>query len=392
MNASLGILTLLGSTGGGAEKALGEGSVTLLVIYGFVAIGFSFLCSIAEAVLLSVTPSYIATLKTKGKSSAALLAHLKENIDRPLAAILSLNTIAHTVGATGVGAEAAGIWGSSIVGVVSAIMTLAILILSEIIPKTIGAVYWRSLAPYVGRFVQTLIYLLYPLVWVSDLLTKVIAGGAKKHVITRDEVAAMAKLSAAGGELDSNETRILENLFLLDRLTAQDIMTPRTVMIAFPEDITVAEVLQQAPELPVSRVPLYKESIDQITGLVLKTDILLAQATEKPNTQLAELRRDVRTIRDDASLKRLLGVLLNNREHLAVVVDEYGGTDGLVTLEDLIETLLGVEIVDESDESADLQTVARKQWKKRVTALGLKTHEADETMDDVDGLAKDDAS
>ena len=389
MNASLQIGVLLAS-GGGSEKALGEGSLTLLIVYGVIAIGFSFLCSIAEAVLLSVSPTYIATLKNKKNPAAPLLAKLKENIDRPLAAILSLNTIAHTVGATGVGAEAAGIWGSSVVGIVSAIMTLAILILSEIIPKTIGAVYWRTLAPWVGRLVQVLIWILYPLVWLSDQLTKLIAGGAKKHVITRDEVAAMAKLSAAGGELDTDETRILENLFLLDRLTAQDIMTPRTVMVAFPEDFTVDEVLKQSPDLPVSRVPLFNDSIDQITGLVLKTDILLAQAADKPDTKLSELRREVRTIRDDASLKSLLGVLLNNREHLAVVVDEYGGTDGLVTLEDLIETLLGVEIVDESDESADMQTVARKQWKKRVSALGLKTHGADDSMDDVDGLTKDD--
>lgn len=369
--------------------AVGVGSVSLLALYAFVAIGFSFLCSIAEAVLLSVTPSYIATLKTKGKGSAALLAKLKENIDRPLAAILSLNTIAHTVGATGVGAEAAGIWGSSVVGIVSAIMTLAILILSEIIPKTIGAVYWRMLAPWVARFVQGLIYLLYPLVWLSDQLTKLISGGAEQHVITRDEVAAMAKLSAAGGELDMDETRILENLFLLDQLTARDIMTPRTVMIAFPERMTVGEVVQQAPDLPVSRVPLYKDSVDELSGLVLKTDILLEQANDKPDTPLSELRRDVRTIRDDASLKRLLTVLLNNREHLAVVVDEYGGTDGLVTLEDLMETLLGVEIVDESDESADMQGVARKQWEKRVSSLGLKTHEAEETRDDSDGLPPD---
>lgn len=364
----------------------GEGSLGLLIVYAVVAIGFSFFCSVAEAVLLSITPSYIATLKTKGKGVSVLLSQLKENIDRPLAAILSLNTIAHTVGATGVGAEAAGIWGSSVVGLVSAIMTLAILVLSEIIPKTIGAVYWRPLAPWVARAVQILILVLYPLVWLSDQLTKLISGGADKHVITREEVAAMAKLSAAGGELDTNETRILQNLFLLDRLTAQDIMTPRTVMIAFPEGMTVGEVVEKHPDLPVSRVPLYKTSIDQITGLILKTDILLAQAKNNPDTKLSELRREVRTIRDDASLKRLLGVLLNNREHLAIVVDQYGGTDGLVTLEDLIETLLGVEIVDESDASTDMQKVARRRWEKRAASLGLNVHGVDESQDGMQPL------
>lgn len=349
---------------------------TLLILYALLAIGFSFFCSIAEAVLLSVTPSYIATLKEQGKKSALLLEGLKANVDRPLAAILSLNTIAHTGGAAGVGAQAAEIWGlesggGHAVGYASAIMTLLILVLSEIIPKTIGAVFWRPLAVYIGQLVQVLIWVLYPLVWLSEILTKLIAGNNRQDVVTRDEVAAMAAISAEGGELEATESRILTNLFRLRTLTAHDIMTPRTVILAYPEETTVAEVLEQEPSLTVSRVPIYQESVDNVTGFVLKTDILLAQSGDRPQTPLSELKRDIKAVPATASLSLLFDVLLKQHTHIALVHDEYGGTDGLVSLEDLIETLLGLEIVDEADAATDMQRLAREQWEKRAKALGL---------------------
>lgn len=349
-----------------------QGSYNLLIIYAFVALGFSFLCSIAEAVLLSVTPTYIATLEEKGNRSAKRLKQQKENVDRPLAAILSLNTIAHTVGAAGVGAEAAGIWGNTAVGIASAVMTLLILFLSEIIPKTIGAVFWRQLAAPTAEAIQILIWMLFPLVWISEQLTKLIAGDKKKEVVTREEVAATATMSTETGQLKAEEHLMLSNLLQLDTLSVADVMTPRTVIFGFPETMEVKELLQHH-HLPVSRILLYagEGALDDVTGFVLKTDILLAQARDEFEKKLVDLRRDIKAIPATASLSDAFELLLNQRAHIALVVDEYGGTDGLVTLEDLVETLLGTEIVDESDTTADMQRLAREKWKQRIQTLGL---------------------
>lgn len=347
------------------------GSYGMLIVYALVALVCSFFCSVAEAVLLCVTPSYIATLEDGGNGSAARLKQMKANVDRPLAAILSLNTIAHTVGAAGVGAEAAGIWGNTAVGYASAVMTLLILILSEIIPKTIGAVYWRQLAPVTSQAIQLLIWALYPLVLLSELLTKLIAGDKRQEIVTREEVAATAAMSTQTGELETDEHRILTNLLRLRSLRVGDIMTPRTVIFGFAETLSVGELLEQWPHLPVSRIPVFDGTIDHVTGFVLKTDILLAQANDEFTTTLAELRRSIKHISPTASLTDAFELLLNQREHLALVVDEYGGTDGLVTIEDLVETLLGLEIVDEADRHADMQHLARKRWAERMKAVGL---------------------
>ncbi len=349
---------------------------SLLIFYAFVAVGFSFLCSVAEAVLLSVTPSFVATLKEKGKPYAALLEQLKSNMDRPLAAILTLNTVAHTVGAAGVGAQAAQIWGMEnsgghAVGWASAVMTLVILVFSEIIPKTIGAVYWRSLAGPIAYFVKGLIWILYPLVILSEKLTQLIGGGERHNVVTRAEVAAMAVISAEGGQLDDSESRILANLFKLQKLVAEDVMTPRTVILAFPQSMTVDEVVQQHSTLSVSRIPIFGTDIDDIAGFVLKADIFLALANDQHQTTLKDLRREIITVSAKTPLLRLFDLLLNQRAPLAIVVDPYGGTDGLVTLEDVIETLLGMEIVDEADKIDDMQRLARKQWEKRAESIGL---------------------
>ena len=360
-----------------------------LVIYGLFAIGCSFLCSIAEAVLLSVTPSYIAALREQGSRAAELLEEMKENVDRALAAILSLNTIAHTVGAAGVGAQAAEIWGSQAVGWASAGMTLLILVLSEIIPKTIGAVYWRALAPQTARLIKGLIWSLYPLVRLSELLTQLISGGNKQNIITRDEVAAMATLSAQDGQLDTQESRILSNLLRLRSLTVRDIMTPRTVIIAFPQDWTSAQALDAQEVLPVSRLPVYEGNIDHITGFVLKSDLLLQQARNQPDTLLTDLRREIRVVSSGASLLSLLDILASQGEHIALVVGDYGGTEGLVTLEDLVETLLGLEIVDENDTETDMQRLARARWEQRAQRLGL--HVTGLTPDEASAKARPDA-
>lgn len=361
-----GILTAAVISGTGAGTA--EGSVFWLIVFGTGAIAISFLCSVAEAVILSITPSYIVTLQAEKKKTATILENLKANIDRPLSAILSLNTIAHTVGATTVGAQAAAIWGSNVVGLVSAVMTIAILVISEIIPKTLGALYWRPLAIWIGPLCRALIFAMYPFVILSDFITRLIAAKSP-HVITREEVAAVAALSAEHGQLEQKESRILKNLFRLRFLTAYDIMTPRTVIIAYPEQMTVREVLERDESLPVSRIPIYKETIDDITGFVLSTDILSMRLEEELDRPLSELGRHAGNVSSDMPLSDLFDRFLEQREHLAIVIDEYGGTDGLVTMEDLIETLLGAEIIDEADTAADMQRVARKQWEARVKRL-----------------------
>ena len=346
--------------------------VVLLVSYLLMALVFSFLCSVAEAVLLSLTPSYIAGLRDGKPKLAALLKHLKQdNIDQSLAAILTLNTIAHTVGAIGSGSKATVVFGSAWFGLFSAIMTLMILFLSEIIPKTIGAVYWRNLAGLTAQFVRGLIWSLYPLIWISEALTRLIARGKRAHVFSREEFVAMAGIGERAGEIDPRESRIIRNLFRFDSLTASDIMTPRTVISGLPQDMSVTEALHAKPPMTFSRLPLYQADLDHITGFILKDDLLNTKAQDRGDIKLETLKRDIKTVTGNMSLSNLFGFLLDKRQHIALVVDEYGGTKGLVTTEDVVETLLGMEIVDEMDKVQDMQALARQQWAKRVKTLGL---------------------
>ncbi|NNJ26474.1 hemolysin family protein [Alienimonas chondri] len=364
---------VLAFAGGGAglENVEPTDSPALLIVYLCVAIGFSFLCSVAEAVLLSITPSYIAQLRESGAKGAETLARLKKNVDRPLAAILSLNTIAHTVGAAGVGAESAAYFGSQYVGATSAVLTLLILVLSEIIPKTIGATYWRALAPTVGTFISWLIWAMYPLVLLSDVLSKLISPEGTHGVVTREEIAAMATLGAQSGNLEQSESRIFANLLRFRELTVADVMTPRTVVLAFPQSLTADELFEKHPEIPVSRLPIFKEKLDDVTGFVHKNDLLLARARGEGDKPLADFRRDLTTVRDEATLSELSDLLLGGGSHIAAVTDRFGGLDGVVTLEDLIETLLGLEIVDEHDAAPDMQKLARRKWKERAKRLGF---------------------
>lgn len=343
----------------------------LLITFLCVAIGFSFYCSVAEAVLLSITPSFIATLGDKKPVDAERLKRLKANIDRPLAAILSLNTIAHTIGAAGVGAQAQVVWGDGSLAIVSAVMTLLILIFSEIIPKTIGALYWRSLGAFVGKTVILLIWVLYPLVWISEQLTKLLSGGAGHHTLTREELGAMAEIGAEQGVLAEDESRVFRSLMRFPQITVADIMTPRVVVLAFRETKTVGEVLDEHPELPVSRLPIYDDKLDKASGFVMRNDLLLARSRGEDDKPLSEFRRDMLTINDTSSAKKAFDMLLNDRQHIALVIDQYGSAVGVVTLEDVIETLLGLEIVDEHDENVDMQKFARDQWKVRAKKMGF---------------------
>lgn len=351
------------------EGGYASSDIFLLVIYVALALVFSFLCSIAEAVLLSITPSYIAGLRENRPKLAARLTRLKqENVDQSLAAILTLNTIAHTVGAIGSGAKATVVFGSAWFGLFSALMTLMILFLSEIIPKTLGAVYWRGLASPTAAFVSGLIIVLYPFIWLSERLTKLIAHGKSIHHFSREEFIAMAGIGEKTGQIYEHENRIVKNLFRLNALTAEDIMTPRTVIVALQENLTVDQALDKEAETPFSRLPLFGSGLDEITGFLLKDDLLLAKAEDRGQMRLNQLRRDITTVTWAMPLAELLEFLLEHRQHIAIVIDEYGGTRGVVTLEDVVETLLGTEIVDEMDKVADLQAHARQRWARRSRA------------------------
>ena len=385
----LGTTNAFGAGAAGTEEVIGQythSDAILLLAYVLLALVFSFLCSVAEAVLLSITPTYIAGLRDKRPRQAEMLHKLKiENVDRSLAAILTLNTIAHTVGAIGAGAKATAVFGSAWFGVFSAVMTLLILFLSEIIPKTLGAVYWRSLTSVTAYFVRTLIIILYPLILVSELLTRLIAHGKEVHIFSRDEFIAMADMGEQSGQIKEQESRILQNLFHFESLTAKDIMTPRTVIVALQQDITVSDALMEHPHNVFSRLPIYDKDLDGITGFVLKDDLLLAKAKDKHDMPVKSLQREIMTVSDALPLSQLLEKLLDERQHIALVVDNYGGTRGLVSLEDVVETLLGMEIVDEMDKVADMQTLARQQWERRARGLGINIEElnvdaaADET-------------
>ncbi len=346
--------------------------VLLLLAYVLLALAVSFLCSIAEAVLLSITPSYIAGLGEGKPKLAALLRRLKqENVDQSLAAILTLNTIAHTVGAIGAGAKATIVFGSAWFGLFSAIMTLLILFLSEIVPKTLGAVFWRTLAGPTAIFVRGLILALYPLIKISEWLTRLIARRKGLHVFSREEFIAMARVGERAGKIDEDESRIIRNLFRFESLKVVDIMTPRTVISALREDLTVVEAMDAIANMPFSRLPLFRTDLDNITGFILRTDLLLSKAQGHDEAKIDTLKRDILTVTAEMSLSDLLEALLDQRRHIAVVAGEYGETKGLVTLEDVVETLLGLEIVDESDKVEDMQALARLQWQKRAKTLGL---------------------
>ncbi|WP_182868552.1 CNNM domain-containing protein [Rhodopirellula sp. JC639] len=351
----------------------------LLAIFLALAIGVSFLCSIAEAVLLSITPSFIAERRTEKTKSALRIIRLKEDIDRPLAAILSLNTIAHTVGAAGVGAQAAKMFGDQYVGVISAVLTLLILVLSEIIPKTIGALHWRKLAGAIAIAVQGLIVMMLPLVWLSEFLTQRLGGDKKQRLVTRSEIAAVAELGTNEGLLQKHESRILRNLLTLESIRVEDIMTPGTVVISLEQSQRLADVADTIAGMPVSRVPLFREHRDVVTGFVIRSDLLTAIASGEAEKPLGEFSRPILAVHEDDGITSVFDDLLDSRAHIAMVVDQFGGFEGIVTLEDVLETLLGLEIVDEHDKAVDMQALARKRWQSRLERQGIQTPSRSDT-------------
>ncbi len=351
----------------------------LLLLYGTVSILFSFLCSILEAVLLSITPSFLSMKKTEGKSYVNALEELKKDVDKPLIAILTLNTIAHTVGAILVGVQAEklpfeiNLFGFDVVFIVSAIMTFLILVVSEIIPKTIGATYWKNLAGFTTKALQALIFPLKwtGILWLLQLTTKLIGKSAHVNTMSRDEFIAMADTAQEEGAIRENETTVIKNLLAFKSVKAQDVMTPFTVSVVENEEITLSEFRNQHKNVRFSRIPVYKDMPNNITGFVLKDDILEELVEEKGEKTLSEIKRDLLIVNGQHPIPVLFNKLIKNKAHIAIVVDNYGNTTGLVTMEDIIETLLGLEIMDESDNVEDMQVLARKNWENRAKRLGI---------------------
>ncbi|WP_044224994.1 CNNM domain-containing protein [Phaeodactylibacter xiamenensis] len=355
----------------------------MLLLFFSMSILFSFLCSIWEAVLLSITPSFVEVTYKQGTKTGQLLKNFKEDIDRPLSAILTLNTIAHTVGAIGVGSQAGKMYGDqnmvlgsfelpfSVEAFVGAAMTLAILILSEIIPKTLGANNWKQLSGFTVNSLNVVIFALYPLVWLSQLITRSMKKDKNKSVLSRADFSAMAEIGEKEGIFRSNESRIIHNLLRLNTIRTKDVMTPRTVVKAANQERTIQEFYDKNEKLQFSRIPVFAESKDHINGFVLKDEILSNIIKNNGSAPLRDIMREILIINEQIPLPDLFNQLMEKREHIALVVDEFGGMAGIVTMEDVIETLLGIEIVDEQDNIEDMQLLARKNWEKRAKVLGL---------------------
>jgi CBS domain containing-hemolysin-like protein len=365
--------------------------MALLLIFALVSIFFSFLCSILEAVLLSVTPTFVNIKKTEGKAYATELEALKQDVDKPLISILTLNTVAHTVGAILVGVQAetayVQLYGgqsgtlfgvefsqSMMVGVVSTIMTILILVASEIIPKTIGATYWKQLALFTTKTLGIMVFAMKwtGLLWVLQLFTRLV-GKKDLHgsVLSREDFTAMAAIAHEEGAVKESESKVIRNLLGFHEILAKDIMTPRTVMKSAPAEQSLREFYETNRKLQFSRVPVYTDGVDHIVGFVLKDEVLENLVNNNDDTPLSSIQRDISFTSHETPIPQLFETFVTKREHIALVVNEYGGVLGLVTMEDIIETLLGLEILDESDSVENLQQLARKNWETRARQLGI---------------------
>lgn len=345
--------------------------MTLLFFFLFLALFVSFLCSIMEAVLLSATPSYLRLKEKNGNSSAKIFIKLKQNIDRPLSAILSLNTVAHTIGASGVGVQATKVFGEAYFGIASAILTILILFLSEIIPKTIGARFWKELAMISGQAIRITIFITYPLVIISAYLTRLISEKQNEQTISREEISVLANIGAEEGIFGEKENKIIQNLIRLKSIGVSEIMTPRVVVSVADENMTLQGFLKNKKFLHFSRIPIYSENPENITGYVFRQVVFEKLAEDREGLKLKDIKRDIVVVNDTNPLFGVWETLLVKKEHIALIVDEYGGMDGIVTMEDIIETLLGFEIVDETDVITDMQQYARERWNMRQAKYNL---------------------
>ena len=342
--------------------------MTILILYLILAVFVSFLCSLLESVILSVSPAYIAVLEKENHKRAALLSDLKDNIDKPLAAILTLNTVANTIGAAGVGAQVHVVWGSQFLAAASGILTFTILIFSEIIPKTLGAVYAKNLALYCVPLINILIYITYPFVLLSEFIRDMIDRKTQVST-TREEVMVAAEIGVDEGAIRKNESLVIQNLLTLNKIEVSDIMTPRSVVFAINGDDTIGDVFKEHKSIEFSRIPVFKENTDHVIGITLRYKLMEAYSQDLDQLKIETFVKPLHSVPETITVAACLDQFIKRKEHIFLVVDEYGSLEGLVTLEDVVETLLGVEIVDEFDSVEDLRKYARDLWQNRKSAL-----------------------
>ena len=338
--------------------------MTLLIIYLLLTMGISFLCSLLESVLMSTPISFITMKEDEGDKNASLFMKMKMDPDRPLSAILSLNTIANTLGAAAVGHQATLLSGDHWFGIISAVMTLLILVFSEILPKSIGTKHWKDML-WLSKIMQFLVYLLYPLVWVIDKLHNSISDEEPDTAISREEVSAMANIGEEEGVLDNSENKVIQNIIKLDDIKAYEIMTPRVVAAIAPENMTLRQFYKQEDLSHNSRIPVYADSPEFITGYIMRNDVLENLAEDKFDTRLRSIKRKIAAFHEETSVSDVWESLLNTKDQIALIIDDYGCFQGILTLEDIIETILGMEIIDENDTITDMQQYARERWQKR---------------------------
>lgn len=336
-----------------------------LIVFLLGAMSISFLCSVLEAVLMSTPISYITMREEEGYAPAKKMKNFKQNSSRSIAAILSLNTIANTVGAAGVGRQATLVFGSEWFGLVSAVTTILILVFSEIVPKTIGTHGWRSLMGFATSAIRVLIVIMFPFVWLIEKIQNLIAPKDNETAVSRDEVSAMANVAEEAGDLEEDENEIIQNVINLDEIKAYDVMTPRVVCAIAPESMTLREFFKDKKFKSHSRIPVYSDNDEYITGYILRMDVLQLVAEDKFDKTLSEIRRDIASFNEDTPMDKVWDEMLEHDEQISIVIDEYGSFQGILTLEDVIETIMGSEIVDERDSVRDMQQLALAQWKKR---------------------------
>ena len=341
-------------------------SMGLLLFYLSSALGISFICSVLEAVLLSTPLSFVNMKEAEGNQAAKLFKKHKVEIDRPITAILTLNTIAHTVGAAGVGAQAGIVFQNVPFAAISGVLTFLILFFSEITPKTIGAAYYRSLCMPSARFIQFLILITFPVVWLFEILTRAIAPKNAETSVSREELSAMVDAGSKEGVIANKENIIFQNIIKMEKVPVRDVMTPRVVCTIADQEETLRELHEDEERRPFSRIPVYEDDdVDNITGYVLIIDVMEYLAEDQHDMKLSEIKRSIITVADTDPVSQVWERLLSNREHIALVVDEYGSFVGLITMEDIMETILGLEILDEKDTVIDMRIFAREEWKKR---------------------------
>jgi len=344
----------------------------LLILYFLLTVLTSFTCSLLEASFLSITPSFIAGKINENKAYAKAIKKFKDKIDTPLAAILTINTIANTIGAIGVGVQAQAVWGNEYLSIISGILTLTILIFSEIVPKTIGALHWKKIAPYVPMMLNIMIYSpFFPIIFLAKFVTSALRKDKSLTTLSRTEFHAMAKIGIKEGLFKEEESKILSNLMIFNNIVVESIMTPRTVVLAAPEETTIKDFFEMHEKIRFSRIPIYKDDIDNITGYILKDDLMQNMIEQNTDSPLSSIARNIMVVNERIPIIRLFYRLIGQKEHIAMIVGEYGEMVGIVTMEDIIETLLGTEIMDEFDNIEDMQEQAKKNWEKRAKKLGL---------------------